>query len=533
MKRIFFFALILAVFAIPRLSFAAPPNFIVILADDMGYSDLSCYGSEIPTPHIDALAKGGTRFRNFYNGAQCCPTRASLISGMYPHEAGVGDMIDKNTRAVRTAANSPRYSDRLDPNALTIAERLRPAGYQTYMTGKWHLGAEEGQRPLQRGFDRYYGIIDGADSYWKPKSLREGDTRIPPGELPKDFYATDAFTTKAIDYINQGDPTKPFFLYLAYNAVHHPFDAPESEIKKHKGTYDVGWDVIRERRLARQKELGLWPADLKLSERDPRSQPWTGSEEQMKFAQRMEIYAAMLTKMDENIGRLTSSLKQSGRLDNTFILLLSDNGAWATNATYGQEWAETGDTPFRLFKLFTHEGGICTSFIAHWPARIPAGTLNKRQYAHVKDILPTLLDAAGVRDNQTGDSAPGAPRPPVLRPDSLPLSGRSFLPALLDASHADNEPLFWERMGNCAVRDGRWKLVRSFQGRSKQPSFGLRSGVWELYDLEADPNETHDLAGLRPDKVSQLVTQYEAWEKRVGVVPREEIMSRIPASGKK
>jgi arylsulfatase len=533
MKRTLFLALILSPFAILRPAVATPPNLIVILVDDMGYSDLSCYGSEIPTPNIDALARGGTRFRNFYNCAQCCPTRASLMSGMYPHEAGVGDMIDKNTLAVRTAANSPRYSDRLDPNALTIAERLRPAGYQTYMSGKWHLGYEDGQRPLQRGFDRYYGIIAGADSYWKPKSLREGDTPIPPGELPKDFYATDAFTTKAIDYINQGDPTKPFFLYLAYNAVHHPFDAPESEIKKHKGKYDVGWDVIRERRLARQKELGLWPADMKLSERDPRSQPWTGSEEQMKFAQRMEIYAAMLTKMDENIGRLTSSLKQSDQLDNTFILFLSDNGAWATSATYGQEWAETGDTPFRLFKLFTHEGGICTSFIAHWPARIPAGSVNTRQYAHVKDILPTLLDAAGVRDNQTAGGAADSPQLPVLRPDRLPLSGRSFLPALLDASHADNEPLFWERMGNGAVRDGRWKLVRFYQRRSKLPSFGLRSGVWELYDLEADPNETHDLAGLRPDKVSQLVTQYEAWEKRVGVVPREEIMSRIPASAKK
>jgi arylsulfatase len=173
-----------------------------------------------------------------------------------------------------------------------------------------------------------------------------------------------------------------------------------------------------------------------------------------------------------------------------------------------------------LFKLFTHEGGICTSFIAHWPARIPAGTLNKRQYAHVKDILPTLLDAAGVRDNQTAGSAPDSPHPPVLRPDSLPVSGRSFLPALLDASRADNEPLFWERMGNGAVRDGRWKLVRSYYARTKQASFGQRTGVWELYDLEADPNETHDLAVLRPDKVSQLVTQYEAWEKRVGVVPQ-------------
>jgi arylsulfatase A-like enzyme len=523
MKRALLFALILSAFATPRPSFGAPPNVIVILVDDLGYSDLSCYGSEIPTPHIDALAKGGTRFRDFYNCAQCCPTRASLISGMYPHEAGVGDMIDQHTLAVRTAANSPRYSDRLDPKALTIAERLRPAGYQTYMTGKWHLGYNEGQRPLQRGFDRYYGILSGADSYWRPNSLHEGETRIPPDKLPKDFYATDAFTTKAIEFVKQGDPTKPFFLYLAYNAVHHPFDAPEYEIQKHKGKYDVGWDVIRERRFARQKELGLWPADLKLPPRDPQSQPWTGSEHQMKFAHRMEVYAAMLTKMDENIGRLTDSLKQSGQLDNTLILFLSDNGAWATSATYGQEWAETGDTPFRLFKTFTHEGGICTAFIAHWPARIPAGTLNTRRYAHVKDILPTLLDVAGVRGNQTGDAPIGSP--------SLPISGRSFLPALLDASHADNEPLFWERMGNSAVRDGRWKLVRSYSRTLAR--VGPRTGDWELYDLEADPNEKQDLAPLQSDKVRELVAHYEAWEKRVGVIPREEILIRIPSSDRK
>ncbi len=310
---------------------------------------------------------------------------------------------------------------------------------------------------------------------------------------------------------------------MPYNAVHHPFDAPDSEIQKHQGKYDVGWDVIRERRFARQKELGLWPSDLKLPPRDPQSKPWNGSEEQMKFAHRMEIYAAMLTKMDENIGRLTASLKQSGQFDNTLILLLSDNGAWATSATYGQEWAETGDTPFRLFKTFTHEGGICTSFIAHWPARIPAGALNTRHYAHVKDILPTLLDAAEVHTNQTG-TAPSDP-------PSLPISGRSFLPALLDASHSDNEPLFWERMGNAAVRDGRWKLVRSYSRTLSR--FGPRTGDWELYDLDADPNEVHDLALLQPEKVRELVTHYEAWEKRVGVVPREQIMSRIPLSHQK
>jgi arylsulfatase len=498
---------------------SAKPNLIVILADDLGWSDIGCYGSEISTPHLDALAKGGMKFAAFYNGAQCCPTRASLISGMYPHESGVGDMIDAHSLAVREAAASPHYSDRLDPRAKTIAEHLQPAGYQTYMTGKWHLGYAGGQRPLQRGFDRYYGIISGADSYFKPKSLREGDTPVPPDSLPKDFYATDAFTTRAMDFIAGGDKSKPFFLYLAYNAPHAPMHAPEEEIAKHRGKYDAGFEVIRERRLAKQKQLGLLPASTQLPPRDPKSQPWTSSPDQMKEVRNMEIYAAMVSRMDANIGRLTAFLKERGQLDHTLILFLSDNGAWASGATYEIEWAETGDTPFRLFKLFTHEGGIRTPFIAHWPARVPAGTLQAKQYAHVKDILPTLLDAAGAKP---------------ITADALPLSGRSFLPALLDATHAANETLFWERLGNEAVRDGRWKLVRfyndlrSYDAKTKRgPGGGQRTGAWELYDLDTDPNETRDLAAQHPERVADLASQHAAWAKRIGVIPREHIAAKL------
>lgn len=506
---------------VPALAAATPPNFVVILTDDMGWSDLSCYGSEIQTPHLDALARGGMRFGAFYNSAQCCPTRASLISGMYPHEAGVGDMIDGHSLHVRQAANSPQYSDRLDPRARTIAEHLRPAGYQTYMTGKWHLGYHDGQRPLQRGFDRYYGIIAGADSYRKPKTLRDDDTLVAPESLPADFYATDAFTTKAMEYIAAGDAAKPFFLYLAYNAVHSPFEAPADEVARQKGNYDVGWEVIRERRFARQKELGLFPPDTRLPARDPRSQPWTGSEAQLRLAKRMETYAAMLVNMDANIGRLVKFLGQRGQLENTLILFLSDNGAWASGATYGLEWAETGDTPFRLFKLFTHEGGIRTPFIAHWPARIPAGTMNAQRYAHVKDILPTLLEAAGAK--------------PLIR-EALPLSGRSFLHSLLDPQRVDNETLYFERLGNEAVRDGRWKLVRfyndlrDYNSQTKRgPGSGVRSGVWELFDLETDPNETRDLAAQQPERVGALAAQWSDWARRVGVIPREEIAARLPA----
>lgn len=518
----------------------ARPNLIVILADDLGWSDIGCYGSEIPTPHLDALAAGGVKFSAFYNGAQCCPTRASLISGMYPHEAGVGDMIDAHSLAVRQAAASPHYSDRLDPRAKTIAEHLRAVGYQTYMTGKWHLGYADGQRPLQRGFDRYHGIISGADSYFKPKSLREGDTPADAKTLPAGYYTTDAFTTKAIDFIREGDAAKPFFLYLAYNAPHAPFHAPEDEIAKHRGKYDAGFEVIRERRLAKQKQLGLVPASIQMPPRDPNSQPWAGSPAQMKEVRNMEIYAAMVTRMDANVGRLTAFLKERGQLENTLILFLSDNGAWASGATYEQEWAETGDTPFRLFKLFTHEGGIRTPCIAHWPARIPAGAVQSRQYAHVKDILPTLLAAArgnGVMEKDSADPTSTLTHQDSTTPSlpgSLPLSGRSFLPALLDPGHAANETLFWERLGNEAVRDGRWKLVRcyneirDYNARTKRgPGSGTRTGSWELYDLDTDPNETRDLAAQHPERVAEIIARHATWSQRVGVIPREQIAAKL------
>jgi arylsulfatase len=256
----------------------------------------------------------------------------------------------------------------------------------------------------------------------------------------------------------------------------------------------------------------------------------------MKEVRNMEIYAAMVTRMDANIGRLTAFLKERGQLDNTLILFLSDNGAWASGATYEIEWAETGDTPFRLFKLFTHEGGIRTPFIAHWPARVPAGTLQAKQYAHVKDILPTLLEAAGF-DGVMEEGNAAQSTDPSLQDSttpSLPPSGRSFLRALLDPNHAANETLFWERLGNEAVRDGCWKLVRSYNdirdynAKTKRgPGSGERTGQWELYDLDTDPNETHDLAPEHPDKVETLSRQHRGWAARIGVIPREVISARI------
>ncbi|MCS6850610.1 MAG: arylsulfatase [Gemmataceae bacterium] len=499
---------------------ARRPNIVLILVDDLGYADLGCYGGEIHTPNLDRLAAQGMRWRNFYNAAQCCPTRASLLTGLYPHQAGIGDMIDPHSDLIRQHANSPQYSDHLSRSAVTIAELLRDAGYCTYMVGKWHLGYRAGERPRDRGFDRYFGIIGGADSYWKPRSLYLDDE--PVKEVPQGFHATDAFTTKAIEFISE-KKEQPFFLYLAYNAPHAPFHAHEADIAKYKATYQVGWDVIRERRFARQKELGFWPKDLALPERDPTSQPWTGSPEQLKLAERMAIYAAMVDRIDQNIGRLLEALSKQGIREDTLILFLSDNGAWASSATYGIEWAETGNTPFRLFKLFVHEGGICTPFIACWPRRIPAGVLDTRRYGHVKDIMATCLELAGATYPETYQGR-----------RLIPLEGYSLVPFLLDPNKEYRPTLFWERMGNSAVREGRWKLVRYYNdSRVKEVSFGPRTGKWELFDLATDPNERSNLVEKHPDIAARLRAQYEAWEQRVGVVPRERIMERIAEAAKK
>ena len=501
---------------------AAPkPNIIIILVDDMGYADLGCYGGEIRTPNIDALAKNGTRWRSFYNCAQCCPTRASLISGLYPHRAGVGDMIDPHSKTTRDAAASPAYSDRLSPQAVTIAEALKPAGYQTFMTGKWHLGYREGERPCSRGFDRYFGIIAGADSYWKPKSLYRDDKPVP--QLPEGFYATDSFTDAAIEYIGQRDETKPFFLYLAYNAPHTPYDHQPADLERYKDTFAKGFDAVREQRFARQKEFGFWPPELKLPPRDSLSKPWEGSAPQIAQSDRMARYASLVDRIDINVGKLKKTLDQQKLTDNTLILFLSDNGAWASPSTYGIEWAETGNTPYRLFKMFVHEGGTCTPFIAHWPGKVPAGVLNKASYGHVKDLLPTCLAVAGT----------GYPKERSGKPVS-PLDGQNLLPSLLDPKVVSASPLAWERRGNSALRDGRWKLSRFYnENRDKAVGEGPPSGKWELYDLQADPFESNDLASNEPAQLKTMIAAYEAWEKQVGVIDRQVIVRKMAVTEKK
>jgi arylsulfatase len=478
------------------------------MVDDMGYADLGCYGGEIRTPNIDALAKGGVRWRNFYNCAQCCPTRASLMSGLYPHQAGVGEMIDPSSKPIRDAASSPAYSDHLDTKTKTMAEVLKAVDYQTYMVGKWHLGYGDGHRPTHRGFDRYFGIIAGADNYFKPTTLRSQDE--PLKQVRKDFYTTDDFTTKAIEFIEKGDEKKPFFLYAAYNAPHTPFHARPKDIEKYKDVYNVGWDSIRERRFARQKELGFWPQEMKLSPHVMTDAKWTGSDAQRKTIERMQTYAAMVDRVDQNVGRIVEALKKRGKLDNTLILFLSDNGAWASPSTYGREWAEAGNTPFRLYKVHVHEGGSCSPLIAHWPNGIPKADLNTRAYGHVKDIMATCLEAAG------------APCPSK--------ESRSLLKQLRDPNVAEDVPLLWERRGHEAVREGPWKLVRCYSTPAGEnvngDNKGKRMGAWELYDLGKDPAECNNLAAGNPERVRAMADRHAEWFKRIGGVDRELINTK-------
>jgi arylsulfatase len=391
------------------------PDIIVIMVDDMGYSDLGCYGGEIDTPNIDSLAANGVRFTQFYNCARCCPTRASLLTGLYPHRAGIGHMTHQTQVAMnqtRAVARGP-YQGYLSKNTVTIAEALRTAGYQTFMSGKWHVGSFRPNWPKDRGFDHYYGILSGACNYWAPegdRGLMDEDT--PVTDLPENFYTTDAFSQRAVDYVDGADPDRPYFLHLMYNAPHWPLHAWPEDIAKYKGKYKIGWDEIRERRAAKQKELGLFPDDLPLSPRDPECPPWdqidsvpdmqgkTYTEDE--WDHRMAVYAAMIDRVDQGIGKLLDKIREKRDLDNTVIMFLADNGACAeshdpvpdvpagpreSDTACFLPWANASNTPFRLFKHWLHEGGSATPFIFHWPNGIEEGRIETGYYAHVKESV--------------------------------------------------------------------------------------------------------------------------------------------------
>ena len=472
------------------------PNIVLVMADDMGFSDLGCYGSEIPTPNVDRLARGGVRFAQFYNAARCCPTRSSLLTGLYPHQAGIGHM-GRNLGV-------PAYQGHLNDRCATVAEVLRDAGYTTLMSGKWHVGAERPQWPCDRGFDESYVLLGGGANYFRPKLLVRNEKQVQPEA--DGYYLTDDFTAQAIAMLERhGRGPRPFFLYLAYTAPHFPIQAPQEDIARHRGRYGIGWDELRRRRHRRMIELGIVERDWPLSRRPPEAPAWESVENKESWDLRMAVYAAMVERMDHGIGRVLRTLRDIGAESNTLFLFLSDNGACAeskergkpgspigsadSNTTYELPWANASNTPFRYYKHWTYEGGIATPLIVSWPAVIRGGIITK-DVGHIIDIMPTLLEAAGA----------------LYPKDRIPLEGRSLMPLLRRRQPGPDRTLFWEHEGNRAVRRGQWKLVAGF---------GLD---WELYDLVRDRTETVDLAARHPDRVRKLSAQYERWALRCGVL---------------
>lgn len=490
------------------------PNVLVILVDDMGWSDIGCYGGEIPTPNLDALAKGGLRFTQFYNTGRCSPTRASLLTGHYPHQAGMGH-LDNTVKP-----GHPGFQGKLADSSVTMAEVLHEAGYLTAMSGKWHLGQQNGTPPWQRGFDRslnapkggfYYSGSKSASIYLNGQPAVNGESGV-----PKEWYSTDLWTDFGLKFIDEAKgEKKPFFLYLAYNAPHFPLQAGLEDTAKFRGRYKAGWDKLREERYARQKEMGLIDPALTLSPIADDLKKWDSltTEEQDRFDHLMAVYAACLSRVDTAIGRIVTGLKERGELDNTLLFFMSDNGGNAEggpkgksngdptdpNSVWfsGESWATLENTPFRRYKHYVHEGGISTPLIVHWPAGInPArnGTLEK-QPGHVIDIMSTVADA-------TGAKYPAAFKGNLIEP----MEGVSLRPAFENQSLARSHPIFFNHEDNRAVRDGQWKLV------------ALKDKPWELYDMHVDRTELHDLAGQKPELVAKMAAQYDAWAQRTRVV---------------
>jgi arylsulfatase A-like enzyme len=511
---------------------AKRPNILLIVADDLGYSDLGVFGGEISTPNIDALAASGRILTDHHAGFTCAPTRSMLISGTDHHLVGLGRM----GAGTGPQAGQPGYEGFLNDRALSIAELLRDGGYHTYIAGKWHLGSGDTQSPLQRGYEKSYVLLPGVSTFFaelssppteaQTKNYREDGQYVTP---PADFYQTDFYTDKLISYLdaNRADG-KPFYAFAAYTSPHWPMQAPESFIDRYKGKYDEGYDVIRARRFARQKELGIIPQDAVAANPLPVTAERPGweqlSTEQKSFeARRMEIYAAMVENLDWNIGRLIEHLKEIGEYDDTFIFFQSDNGAEGRNADratanntlqnlgragsyvgVGARWAEVSATPFRLWKAYSPEGGHSVPAIAHLPKQTSA---SKRfgGLTHLTDLAPTFLELAGVQD--PGTSYKGR--------SVHPITGKSLLPVLEERAtfvRDDNTVLADEQDTHRYVRRGRWKLL--WLG----PPFGLTPSAWQLYDLQTDRAEINDVSALHPDIVAELIAEWEAYVQRVGVV---------------
>ncbi len=497
------------------------PNIIVILADDMGFSDLGCYGSEINTPNIDRLAENGLRYKRFYNTSRCCPTRASLLTGLYAHRTGLGWMT-------KVDMNEPGYRGEISNKTVTLAEVLKPAGYSTYMVGKWHVNldkdcAPNGSKhnwPLHRGFDKFYGILKGASDYFNPDNLYNGDKHILPGE---NFYFTDAISNKACEYIDQHTKTKknPFFLYVAHIAPHWPIQAKEDYIKKYEGKYLKGWDKIRAERFGRMKKLGIIDENVVLSPKKKSIKDWDklSDDEKLNQDKRMAVYAAQIDDLDQGVGKIIKTLKKDGLFENTIIIFLSDNGGCnlpvsrgkskltkdigspISFESYGEPWANVSNTPFRLFKKWEHEGGISTPLIVHWPEGINARGEFREQIGHVIDLMPTVVELSGAKypDEFKGNKI-------------IPFEGKSLVPSFYK-SVKDERTLYWEHIANRGMREGKWKIVSI---ASHKPPY-IKD--WELYNIEEDRAEIHNLANKYPKKIKEMSDKWYVWAKRCNVLP--------------
>ncbi|MHC4753166.1 MAG: arylsulfatase, partial [Planctomycetota bacterium] len=468
------------------------------------------------TPNLDRLAAGGLRFTQFYNAARCCPTRASLLTGLYPHQAGVGHMVGNK--------GYPAYQGFLNEHCVTIAEALKLGGYRTLMSGKWHVGEDRPHWPIDRGFDKFFGLISGGGNYFditkakakgvKRKMAIDDKPYMPPKQ---GFYMTDAFSENAVKFVEKyGRSKEPFFLYLAYTAPHWPLHAWPEDIAKYKGKYRKGWDKLRRERYERMIEMGIIDKQWNMSPRDTATWPWSDEKDKELLDLKMAVYAAQIERMDSGIGRVLDKIEEIGARENTLVLFLSDNGGCAEGGpvgfdnrknglppggvdsymSYGLSWANASNTPFRRYKHWVHEGGIATPLIAYWPAVIKNGGSLTNQPGHVIDVMATCIDIAGIESPQTHKGN-----------ELIPLEGKSLRAIFEGKKRQGHEAIYWEHEGNRAVRQGKWKLV-SAHGKP-----------WELYDLEADRTELNNLADKYPQKLEQLKTMYQSWAKRCGVLP--------------
>lgn len=497
------------------------PNIVVILADDLGFSDIGSYGSEIQTPNLDALANNGLRYTQFYNTSRCCPTRASLLTGLYPHQTGMGWMT-------RVNLEHPGYTGDLNTQCVTIGEALKETGYSTYISGKWHVNNDDECEPdspqhnwpLQRGFDEFYGILKGASDYFNPDNLYTGNKHIEP---TTDYYFTDAVNNAASGFIEHHVATKknPFFLYLAHIAPHWPIQAKPEDIKKYEDTYMNGWEKLREKRFQKMQELGIISPTVKLAEPDTDIPKWESLTEEQKIEmdKRMAIYAAQIDCMDQGIGSVIETLKKNNLLDNTLILFLSDNGGCLQPISRGESksvadlgseksfesyrkpWANLSNTPFRNYKKWEHEGGVATPLIVHWPKGIKSKGVLRTQVGHVIDFMPTFLELANgtYPEKYNGHKI-------------LPMEGLSLV-ASFNENTVTTRTIYFEHIGSQGLRDGDWKLVSL--GKKTFPYHQK----WELYNLKDDRSETVNLASTNPEKVKELDAKWNSWAERTNVFP--------------